>query len=415
MAISLIRRIFQARTQLFFDSQFIWLIGLALIVAELVLNVWVIQNIKYTEIDWEAYMQEVEGVINGTYDYMQLKGGTGPLVYPAGFVYVFIGFYYATDHGRNIKVAQYIFAAVYIINLLLVFRIYQRTKKVPPYVLFFMCCASYRIHSIYILRLFNDPVAMLFLYLSINLFLDHHWTVGCFFFSIGVSIKMNILLFAPGLLLLLLTEYGFLRTIPKLLVCAAVQVILAVPFLQVNPVGYILRSFELSRQFFFKWTVNWRFLSEEFFLNRNFQLALLVCHLTALIIFGLYRWNRRKNIIELLVKPVETKTIIDDSYIVTTMFSSNFLGMMFSRSLHYQFYVWYFHTLHYLLWITSIPVILKILILGLIELSWNTYPSTDASSIILHICHLIISTGLWLRTSERKHLHTDDANIKKEI
>ena len=29
-------------------------------------------------------MQEVEGFLNGTYDYMQLKGDTGPLVYPAG-------------------------------------------------------------------------------------------------------------------------------------------------------------------------------------------------------------------------------------------------------------------------------------------------------------------------------------------
>ncbi|CAB1326680.1 unnamed protein product [Coregonus sp. 'balchen'] len=35
---------------------------------------------KNTEIDWKAYMDEVEGVINGTYDYTQLKGGTGPLV-----------------------------------------------------------------------------------------------------------------------------------------------------------------------------------------------------------------------------------------------------------------------------------------------------------------------------------------------
>lgn len=33
-----------------------------------------------TEIDWIAYMQEVEGVVNGTYDYTQLKGDTGPLV-----------------------------------------------------------------------------------------------------------------------------------------------------------------------------------------------------------------------------------------------------------------------------------------------------------------------------------------------
>lgn len=33
-----------------------------------------------TEIDWKAYMAEVEGVINGTYDYTQLQGDTGPLV-----------------------------------------------------------------------------------------------------------------------------------------------------------------------------------------------------------------------------------------------------------------------------------------------------------------------------------------------
>lgn len=57
-----------------------WLVGLALLVAEIVVNMLVIWKIKYTEIDWEAYMEEVEGVINGTYDYTNLRGGTGPLV-----------------------------------------------------------------------------------------------------------------------------------------------------------------------------------------------------------------------------------------------------------------------------------------------------------------------------------------------
>ena len=35
---------------------------------------------KDTEIDWKAYMQEVEGVVNGTFDYSKLGGDTGPLV-----------------------------------------------------------------------------------------------------------------------------------------------------------------------------------------------------------------------------------------------------------------------------------------------------------------------------------------------
>lgn len=38
----------------------------------------------------------------------------------------------------------------------------------------------------------------------------------------------------------------------------------------------------------------------------------------------------------------------------------------------------------------------RVLILGLIELSWNTYPSTNSSSAALHVCHLIILLCLWL-------------------
>jgi hypothetical protein len=39
----------------------------------------------------------VEGVKNGTYDYGELKGDTGPLVYPAGFVWIYLALYYITS------------------------------------------------------------------------------------------------------------------------------------------------------------------------------------------------------------------------------------------------------------------------------------------------------------------------------
>lgn len=42
-----------------------------------------------TEIDWVAYMEEVGGYQDGERDYTKLRGGTGPLVYPAGFVHLF--------------------------------------------------------------------------------------------------------------------------------------------------------------------------------------------------------------------------------------------------------------------------------------------------------------------------------------
>lgn len=47
---------------------------LFLFIAEAICNVLIIENVKYTEIDWVAYMQEVEGFINGTLDYQHLKG-----------------------------------------------------------------------------------------------------------------------------------------------------------------------------------------------------------------------------------------------------------------------------------------------------------------------------------------------------
>jgi hypothetical protein len=49
--------------------------------------------------------------------------------------------------------------------------------------------------------------------------------------------------------------------------------------------------------------------------------------------------------------------------------------------------------------------IFRILLLGVIELCWNTYPSTELSSSMLHVCHLVTIIGLWMSpayTTQRK-------------
>ncbi|XP_014047531.1 dol-P-Man:Man(5)GlcNAc(2)-PP-Dol alpha-1,3-mannosyltransferase isoform X2 [Salmo salar] len=396
-------KLWQEKHLILFKAEYTILVASILWFLEIGINIWVIQKVAYTEIDWKAYMDEVEGVINGTYDYTQLKGDTGPLVYPAGFVYIFTALYYVTNHGVNIRLAQYLFAVFYLLTLLLVFRIYHRTKKVPPYVFFFVCCASYRIHSIFVLRLFNDPVAMMMLFGAVNFFLDGRWTLGCGLYSLAVSVKMNVLLFAPGLLFLLLSEFGLMRTISKLSLCAAIQLLLGLPFLMENPIGYMTRAFDLGRQFMFTWTVNWRFLPEWLFLSRYFHLVLLATHLLALLLFALRRWKRpEESIMELLKEPGKRVLLAQkrtSDQMVLILFTSNFIGMCFSRSLHYQFYVWYFHTLPFLLWsggVKKLAHLLRVLILGLVELSWNTYPSTIYSSAALHLCHLIMLLSLWI-------------------
>ena len=49
-------------------------------------------------------------------------------------------------------------------------------------------------------------------------------TQGCVVYSLAVSVKMNLLLFAPGLLFLLLCAHGVRKTATLIALCALVQV-----------------------------------------------------------------------------------------------------------------------------------------------------------------------------------------------
>ena len=41
--------------------------------------------VKVTNIDWIAYMQQIESVLGGERDYLKIRGDTGPLVFVPAF------------------------------------------------------------------------------------------------------------------------------------------------------------------------------------------------------------------------------------------------------------------------------------------------------------------------------------------
>ena len=103
---------------------------------------------------------------------------------------------------------------------------------------------------------------------------------------------MSVLLYLPAYLVVLVKQRGLYTTIRLCLTIISLQGLLAYPFLLEHPLPYVQYAFNFGRVFLYKWTVNWRFLSEERFLDPNFAKALLVGHVSVLVAFGLFRWCR---------------------------------------------------------------------------------------------------------------------------
>jgi alpha-1,3-mannosyltransferase len=220
-------------------------------------------------------MEEVEGFLEGERDYTKIRGNTGPLVYPAGFLYVFTVLRYMTNEGKDIFMAQCVFLVLYIMNLAVVLGLYSKSGKIPAFLCLFLTLSK-RIHSIFILRMFNDCVAAFLGYCAVLLYCYRQWRVGSLVYSAAVSIKMNMLLYAPGVFVILLLNLGLFETVYCIGLCALFQFVLGAPFLLVHPISYIKKAFELSRVFEYKWTVNYKFLPEAIFLDKRLSIGLLV-------------------------------------------------------------------------------------------------------------------------------------------
>ncbi|EIW70538.1 hypothetical protein TREMEDRAFT_68105 [Tremella mesenterica DSM 1558] len=398
---------------LLLDRQYFWYLFSLLFVGEALLGLLIINKVAYTKIDWVAYMQQVDGFIFGERDYSKLEGETGPLVYPALHLYIYAALHQLLPNDR-VRAAQYIFLLVYLVTFTLVGCIYyfcgSRNRHIPQ-ILLVPLTLSKRAHSVYLLRLFNDPLTMILLYAAVVGFMCRTttgWRVGSVLFSMALGVKMNILLFLPGLLVLLVQYRGIFGTLESTAIMASIQVrnviaspslffITALPFLAHDSLAYFNSAFDFSRQFLYKWTVNWRFISESTFLSKEWATGLLMGHLTILMIFAAYRWA--PNPVTLLHQACSTpQTTITEIPLV--LFTSNLIGMTFARSLHYQFHVWYFHQIPLLLYLGGAwgnPILGPCLWI-MIEYAWATAPSTNFSSGILFFSHIVMLGGLLLHT-----------------
>ena len=408
-----------------------------LVLGEALLGAAVVLLRRYTEIDWRAYVQEVEGWTlrrAAPLNYLFLRGDTGPCVYPAGFLHVFRALVWlatpasgsgsgsgsgaaaaspaceaaaaaeacifdfgatcatpAPCGGQDVRPVQWAFLAVYLATLALALDVLARARPGPPWACLLLA-ASYRLHSVYLLRLFNDCVAMLFFFGALSLLARRRFLWGTLLVSLSVSVKMNALLLLPALGLVLLRNVGAARTALCLAAGAALQLALAAPFLLAHPREYLAKAFEFSREFTYRWSVNLKFLPEAAFRDKRLAFALLAAHLAALLLLAHASWLRRDGGLPAVVlralrseaaawaawlwpqtsgsttkraaaaKGAEAAAaataITPDGgafrdgplFIALLLLSANFVGVAFARTLHYQFLSWYWLSLPLLLW-----------------------------------------------------------------
>jgi len=102
---------------------------LLLLVLEAVLSLTIVKYVSYTEIDWEANMQEITMWQNGELDYTHIYSGTGPLVYPAGYLYIYAFFKWLTGGGTNLLIGQHLFCGIHVFNAAVVFVIYNTLAR----------------------------------------------------------------------------------------------------------------------------------------------------------------------------------------------------------------------------------------------------------------------------------------------
>ena len=129
----------------------------------------------------------------------------------------------------------------------MVHQIYQLVSPLPQLdCVFFLF--TIRARNLFHNGLFNDPFQTFLSYLGVLFLLQRRYIVSLTFFSLGASVKMSGLLWAPGVAAYLISTLGLLETLKSSWGGLLVQFLVAIPF-RSHPWHYIHRSFELDRKF----------------------------------------------------------------------------------------------------------------------------------------------------------------------
>jgi len=271
------------------------------------------------------------------------------------------------------------------------------------------------------LRCFNDCFAAFFLWLAIFFFQRRLWTFGSVAYSWGLGVKMSLLLALPAVAVILFLGRGFYGSLRLAMLMLETQIAIAIPFLLHDSRAYLSRAFELTRQFKYEWTVNMRMLPEETFLSKELAVTLLLFHAADLFSFISGPWlvPAQKSLWEMIPSLLRgqlpfteqeegrVSLRVSPRFILTTVLTAMNMGMLFARSLHYQFYAYLAWSTPFLLWNAGLHPVVVYAVWAAQEWAWNVFPSTPVSSGVVVFAMLVADRVTWMwgnRTEEKARI-----------
>ncbi len=450
--------------------------------------------------DWDAYSEQARRLVWGpppgkalfawprNFDYAGLRGDTGPLPYPAGHAWLHAGLAAASGWDadtdttesppKNLTAAevrqlpadvdgyrarvrrpaaalrglQRGYAALHVATLALAAAAaaaagafeagaaggggwLARLRGAAQFCV--LLSLSRRVRNVASLGLFNDAPAALLTHAGALALAHAHFTWGAALLSLGVAVKMNVLLWAPGALFLALDAGGAPLAARCAAVAAALQLALAAPFLAAAPAAYITRAFDFGRAFDQRWSANLAWLPPATFASRELAAGLLAAHVALLAAAARWWWapaaaapaaaaadappapladaeggaaspRRRPRPPPPPAAPPPPQPLLDWLWrgarggpratpraALFILYTSNFVGVACARSLHFQFLTWYWHTLPLLLAHTRLPWPAQAAFAAALELCWGNHPPQAWSAAAITALHAALLAALW--------------------
>ena len=323
---------------------------------------------SYWDMDYSSYREQAQQYLDGELNYKYIIGNRGQWYYPALHLYTYALIHQVTDNYMYPLPAILTVTAVHIFVCVFAVKIYQEAfgKDSKNVLLVLLWCLSTK-PTINVTRYaFSDDFNVLFTYIGIYLFQKHQNLLGSIFIAIGLGYKMNVMMYLPALLLIVALSSGVIRATLYFIMVFILQEVWALEFNLAYPYEYNTYAFNLAKGF--KWETSriylWiKYENKRFYRTIFYSVFLMILILLTCLYFLIVRWapllhKNRKFSMKLLCQKISLWPIQicpdfekqDPYFIAEAFFLCNFAGIVWARSLHQQFLIWYWFSIPFIMY-----------------------------------------------------------------